>query len=358
MTRMNNHRSYDMKRFSTFLILLALVAGMVFLCGCTSAPQKSETAASNVTAPVKSAETGPKTVLNIGYQPSTHQMAFMTAYSKGWYNETLIPLGIKSVKPFNFPTGAPEMQAMLAGDLDFAYVGSAPFVTAVASGLDAKIIGAVQTQGSDLVLRTGLNYTTPADLKGLKIATFPAGTIQDTILRTWLKEQGLDTTKDVEIIAMGPGDATTAIIAGKVDAVFLPAPAPTTVEAAGAGKVIVHSGEMAKDHACCVLVASGKMIKENPEIVQEILNIHQKATAYNKQNIAEAAGYMASLTGMNASVITRSLEEWDGQWVADPAIIEKSVTGYAAEQQALGYIKKNVTEQDLFDTSFWKKVPQ
>lgn len=348
-----------MKRISTLFILLAVVAGMVFLCGCTSAPQKSDTAASNATAPVKAAETGPKTVMNIGYQPSTHQMAFMTAYSKGWYNETLSPLGIKEVKPFNFPTGAPEMQAMLAGDLDFAYVGSAPFVTAVASGLDAKIIGAVQTQGSDLVLRTGLNYTAPADLKGLKIATFPAGTIQDTILRTWLKEQGLDDTKDVEIVSMSSaGDATTAIIAGKVDAVFLPAPAPTTVEAAGAGKIIVHSGQMAKDHACCVLVASGKMIRENPKLVQEILDIHQKATSYNKQNTAEAAGYMANLTGMKASVITRSLEEWDGQWVADPSIIIKSVTGFASEQKSLGYIKKNVTEQDLFDTSFWQKVPQ
>lgn len=347
-----------MKQTSVLLILLALVAGMVFLCGCTSAPETKEVPAASSAETVKPVETGSKTILSIGYQPSTHQMAFMTAYSKGWYNETLSPLGIKEVKPFNFPTGAPEMQAMLAGDLDIAYVGSAPFVTAVAGGLDAKIIGAVQTQGSDLVLRTGLNYTSPADLKGLKIATFPAGTIQDTILRTWLKEQGIDDMKDLEIVAMGPGDATTAIIAGKVDAVFLPAPAPTTVEAAGAGKIIVHSGEMAKDHACCVLVASGAMIRDHPDIVQEVLNVHQKATAYNKENAGEAAGYMATMTGMNSSVILRSLEEWDGQWVADPSIIVKSVSGYAAEQQALGYIKEKVTEQDLFDTSFWQKVPQ
>lgn len=349
---------YDMKRTFALFIVLAVLVGTIFLCGCTSAPQKTVPAGSNTTAPAAPVETGTKTVLNIGYQPSTHQMAFMTAYSKGWYNETLAPYGIKEVKPFNFPTGAPEMQAMLAGDLDFAYVGSAPFVTAVATGLDAKIIGAVQIQGSDLVLRTGLNYTAPADLKGLKIATFPAGTIQDTILRTWLKEQGLDDTKDVEIIAMGPGDATTAIIAGKVDAVFLPAPGPTTVEQAGAGKIIVHSGQMAPEHACCVLVASGNMIRNHPDIVQSVLSIHQKATEFNKQNTTEAAGYMATMTGMNASIITRSLEEWDGKWIADPNIIIKSVTTFASEQQALGYIKRNVSEQDLFDTTFWAKVGQ
>jgi len=247
------------------------------------------------------------------------------------------------------------MQAMLAGDLDFAYVGAAPFVTAAATGLDGKIIAAAQTQGSSVVLKTGLNYTSPADLKGLTIATFPAGTIQDTILRTWLKEQGLDPEKDVKIVAMGPGDATTAIMAGKVDAVFLPAPSPTTIEEAGAGKIIIHSGEMSPNHVCCVLVASGKMIKEHPEIVAEVLRIHQQATEYNKQNWEEASGYMEEMTAMNTSVIMKSLNEWDGEWVSDPHIIVESVTSYAQDQAALGYIKTPLNADDLIDTSFWDK---
>jgi NitT/TauT family transport system substrate-binding protein len=153
--------------------------------------------------PVVAEDSQSKEIINIGYQPSTHQLAFMTAYQKGYYNETLSPLGVKEVKAFSFPTGAPEIQALLAGDLDFAYVGSAPFVTGVANGLDAKIIAAVNVQGSDLVLKKDLPYSTPADLKGLKIATFPAGTIQDTILRDWLKKNGLDAETDVEIVAMG-----------------------------------------------------------------------------------------------------------------------------------------------------------
>ncbi len=324
------------------------MTGLVLLCGCTGTQK-------NPAAPVQGAA-GEKSVLNIGYQPSTHQMAFMTAYSKGMYNETLAPLGIKEVKAYSFPTGAPEMQAMLAGDLDFAYVGAAPFVTAVATGLDGKIIAAAQTQGSSVVLKSGLNYTSPADLKGLTIATFPAGTIQDTILRTWLKKQGLDPEKDVKIVAMGPGDATTAIMAGKVDAVFLPAPSPTTIEEAGAGKIIVQSGEMEPNHVCCVLVASGKMIREHPDIVTEVLKIHEKATKYNQENWEEAAQYMEQMTAMNTSVIMKSLHEWDGAWVSDPNIIADSVTSYAQDQAALGYIKTPLSGDDLIDTSFWAKL--
>ena len=150
----------------------------------------------------------------------------MTAAEKGWWVEDLAPYGIKEVKDYEFPTGAPEMQAMMAGDLDVAYVGAAPVITALSQGLDAKIIAPVQIQGSNLVLRPEYEYNSPADLKGLKIATFPTGTIQDTLLREWLKQNGLDPEKDVTIIGMGPGDAITAISAKQVAAVFLPHPSP------------------------------------------------------------------------------------------------------------------------------------
>lgn len=343
------------------LIILLLVIGTVLLSGCTSqqgeklpeqgAPVATQKEAAPVTEKLDS-------VLNIGYQPSTHMLAFMTAYSKGWYNESLAPMGIAEVNTYNFPTGAPEMQAMLAGDLDIAYVGAAPFVTAVANGLDAKIIGSVQTQGSDLVIRSGLNYTKPDDLKGLSIATFPAGTIQDTILRMWLKDQGIDADKDLKIVGMGPGDATTAIMAGKVDAVFLATPAATIIEDAGAGKVIVQSGKMSPGHACCVLVASGDLIRNYPQVTEEILKIHQNASEYNRQNSDEAAGYMETMTGLNRSVIMKSLKEWDGQWIADPNLIVKSVDDYAVIQSELGYITTNVTKKDLIDTSFWANIPK
>jgi len=309
-----------------------------------------------VALPVAAEDAKAKDVVNIGYQPSTHQIAFTTAYQKGYYNETLSPLGVKEVKAYSFPTGAPEIQALLAGDIDVAYVGSAPFVTGVANGLHAKIIAAVNTQGSDLVLKKDLPYTSPADLKGLKIATFPAGTIQDTLLRDWLKKNGLDADKDVEIVPLGPGDAITAFLAGKVDAAFLPHPSPVTIEDSGAGKIIVHSGEIEADHSCCVLVATDDVIKNNPEIVEQVLKAHLKATEYNAANQEEAAKYLSELTGLDPSIIQKSFDKWDGQFVSDPAKITTSVENFANVQKDLGYIKNPVSEKELFDTSFWDKV--
>ncbi|MEN6611662.1 MAG: ABC transporter substrate-binding protein [Methanoregulaceae archaeon] len=335
----------SLKVAATLFVAVALVL-VVLTVGCTQTAGTS--GSSNTTSTIKE--------IRIGYQPSTHQMAETTAMAKGWFQQDLTPYGVTNVTDTVFPTGAPEMQAMLAGDIDVAYVGAAPVLSAVSTGLDAKIIAGVNTQGSDLVLRPGLNYTGPASLKGLKIATFQAGTIQDTILRNWLKENNVDPEKDLTITGMGPGDAVTAIVAGKVDGVFLPTPSPSSVVSQGKGTIVLHSGEMYPNHTCCVLVVSGKLIRDHPDIVAQILKTHEKAVAYNEANLDDAAAIFANKTGAKLSDVTASLKEWDGNWNSDPNIIVKPVLDYAAIQYKLGYIKANLTQDQLFDMSIYQKI--
>jgi len=302
------------------------------------------------------AEIDNEKVLRVGYQPSTHQIAFTTALEKGFFMNELQGLGISEIVEYQFGSGAPEMQAMMAGELDFAYVGSPPFITAVSNGLRGKIIASVQTQGSDIVLRSDAPYTDPNDLKGLRIATFTAGTIQDTMLRDWLSSHGINPDTDVEISGMGPGDATTAMLAGKVDAVFLPHPSPVTLTEAGVGRIIVRSGEMIPNHACCVLVASDEMIQKYPEVVAAFLKAHMDGTEYALVHQTEAAETMSAYTGQNPDVIKLSLEVWDGAWVSDPHIIYSSVMEYVDMQENLGYLTEYVTDDKVFDTSFWDKM--
>ncbi|MGA2121236.1 MAG: ABC transporter substrate-binding protein [Methanoregula sp.] len=334
-----------MKSMKIAAIALIAIALLLITAGCTQ--PSATTSTTSTAAPIKE--------LRIGYQPSTHQMAEITAMDKGWWQQDLAPLGVVNVTDTVFPTGAPEMQAMLAGDIDVAYVGSAPVLSAVATGLDAKIVAGVNTQGSDLVVRNDLNYSGPQSLKGLTIATFPAGTIQDTILRNWLMQNNITPDKDVTIKGMNGGDAVTAIAAGKVDAVFLPTPSPSTVVNLGKGKIVVHSGEMYPNHTCCVLVVSGKLIREHPEIVRQIIKTNDKAVAYNEQNLDEAAGIFSNKTGTKLEDVKDSLKEWDGNWASDPNIIINPVLDYARIQYNSGIIKKPLTKDDLFDLSFYQK---
>ncbi len=327
---------------------IALVAIVLLLvtAGCTQ-PTGTTTPVPTV-APIKE--------LRIGYQPSTHQMAEITAMAKGWWQEDLAPFGVVNVTDKVFPSGPPEMQAMLAGELDVAYVGAAPVLSALATGLDAKIVAGVNTQGSDLVVRNDIIYTGPQSLSGRTIATFPPGSIQDTVLRDWLKKNNLTPDKDVFIKGMTPGDAVTAILAGKVDGIFLPTPSPSTVVNQGKGKVVVQSGEMYPNHTCCVLVVSGKLIREHPEIVREIIKTNDKAVAWNQQNLDEAAQIYSTKTGASLADVKASLTEWDGSWASDPNVIVEPVLEYAKIQYELGFIKKPLTKEEIFDLTFYQKA--
>jgi len=322
------------------LAILMLIAGCTQQAGTTTNPSATQ-------APVKE--------LVFGYQPSTHQMAYITAAEKGWWQQDLAPFGVEKISDKVFPSGPSEMAAMQAGELDVAYVGAAPFLTAVATGLDAKIIAGVNTQGSDLVVRNDLDYTGPQSLKGKNIATFAAGSIQDTILRDWLKKNNVTPDTDVTITQMTPGDAVTAIIAGKVDAVFLPTPSPSTIVNEGKGKIVVHSGEMYPNHTCCVLVVSDTLIREHPGIVRQIIKTNDKAVAWNEQNLDEAAAIYTNKTGAKIADVTSSLKDWDGNWNSDPNLIVGPVLDYARIQYDLGYIKKNLVQDDIFDLSFYQK---
>jgi len=282
-------------------------------------------------------------------------MAAITAIDKGWFKDDLAPLGVVNVSDKVFTSGPPEMQAMMAGELDVAYVGAAPVLTALATGLDAKIIAGVNTQGSDLVVRNDLDYKGPQSLSGLTIATFLPGSIQDTILRDWLQKNNLTPDKDVFIKGMSPGDAVTAITAGKVDAVFLPTPSPSTITNQGKGKIVVRSGEMYPNHTCCVLVVSGKLIREHPEIVRQIIATNDKAVAWNAANLDDAAVIYSTKTGAKLADVTASLKEWDGSWASDPNIIVAPVLDYATMEYNLGYIKKPLTKDEIFDLTFYTK---
>ncbi len=322
------------------LIFLAILGAVVVASlGCLSPEEKSE----NITT------------LRIGYQPITHQIAEMVAAEKGWWAEDLKPFGVTEIKEYEFPSGPPEMQAMLAGDLDIAYVGTAPPISAIAQGLDAKIVAAVNLNGSNLVFKPGLTYNGIQSLLGISIGTLPPGSIQDTVMKKWLKDNDVDLSR-VKIIPMSPGDAVTAIEAGKIDGVFLNHPSPAIIELDGKGQSVLASGEMWPNHACCSLVVSGRLIREHPDLVRQIIKTHMRATDYVNANPEDAAKICADKTGQDLKMVEYSMKTWDGKWISDPELQIPSTVEYAKIDYEMNYTQKELTEEDLFDTSFYESV--
>jgi NitT/TauT family transport system substrate-binding protein len=284
-------------------------------------------------------------------------MAEMVAQAKGWWQADLEQFGIKDIKEFPYPAAGPELEAMQAGDLDLAYLCSAPVIRPVSRGLDAKLVAAANINGSNLVLRPDLEYNGAKSLRGLKIGSLPIGTNQDTLLKEWLEKNDVNIS-EVNITAMGPGDAVKAMLEGNIDGFFMPQPTPAIVELANKGKSVLASGEIKPNHACCGIVVSGKLIREEPALVMQIIRTHMNATNYANAHPEEAAEIYSNITGQDLEMVKYSLRTWDGKWVSDPHVLINDTMDFARFQYSLKYIQKMVNQSDLFDTSLYDNLTQ
>jgi len=319
-----------------------------------------------------------KLVIRIGYQPSTHQIAEFIIVEKGWLIEEASKLGYEiEIEEYVFPSGPPEMESFMSGKLDVAYVGATPAIVEVSQALGkgaplAKIVGSVNLAGSALVVRFDFNYTNPESLKGAKVGVFPPGSIQDTILKHWLKLNNLtygppESGADVSIVKGGPQELVEALAAKKVDAVLLPDPAPQILEAKGIGYIAVKSSEMWLNHPCCVLTISDKFISEHRDLAKLIVKLHIKAQKFINEHVNEtieiATKRLSKDWGYNESfvrmVVEKSLVEKVTDLIFPAELSQDTINGimsYAQVLYELGNIPTLPSQSDLFDLSLYNEA--
>jgi NitT/TauT family transport system substrate-binding protein len=138
-----------------------------------------------------------------------------------------------------FTTGLELFQAMVGGSLDMLTTG------AVISNFPARgqgkmfLVNCVEFATAHLWIREDMGVKGFADLKGKRIAT-TTGTTAHVFLDNALRANGIDPTKDVEIVNQRMAEAVTSFIAGAVPAVALWVPFNVTVrdKVPGAKKLV------------------------------------------------------------------------------------------------------------------------
>jgi ABC-type nitrate/sulfonate/bicarbonate transport system substrate-binding protein len=115
--------------------------------------------------------------------------------------------------------GTPRtVQALIAGDLDYAVAGTPAVLRARSQGADVVILGSLSSYSSQRVfVRPESNISSIKDLKGKIIGVTQYGSAGDTFLRAALKKMGLKES-EVTILQMGgtPGVAQ-ALEARKIE---------------------------------------------------------------------------------------------------------------------------------------------
>jgi NitT/TauT family transport system substrate-binding protein len=325
-------------------------------------------------------------IIKFSYQPSDHHLPAFIILSKKWIESEAAKLGYNvTVVEKPFPSGPPQVERFLAGDVDVMYVGAAPAISAVAKYLEAKqagrsipqaiIVAIAQYHGSALVLKSGLNYTGPESLIGKVIATYPPGSIQYTIMINWLKNNGLkpgdlgDPNANIYIKPVsGPQEQVELLSAGKVDAIFTPSPTPEICEIKNIGKIAISSGDMMLNHPCCVLALSREFYENYPELAKLLVKLHVKAERYITENTVEAieigASKLSELWGYNTTftkyVLMKVFTDNKTKIIfnPDPSRAEGGLTMFTNAMYNLGLIKIKPEINDLLNKSIYSEVAE
>ncbi len=317
-------------------------AALLLAAGCSSSspgPTSSGSGSGNT-------DPAPVTV-RLGFLLNITHASALIALKEGYFTNDLGSAG--TLKPTAFSTGTEETTALLAGQLDAAYVGPNPAINAwqKSNGSAIKIVSGAATGGASVVVAKGI--TSATQLKGKTLATPSLGNTQDVALRYWLKQNGLTTTAtgggDTFIKPTTPNSAAvlefkSGQIAGGSE------PAPYDIEMVSDGGTVLVS----EPGVTTLLVVTQSFLSAHPAIVADLIKAQIQANDFIKSNpsAAEAAANaeLASYTGkpLKSSLIAASFKEIT--FTNDPD--ESSLTTDASQAVSLGLLKP-VNLSGIFD---------
>jgi NitT/TauT family transport system substrate-binding protein len=321
-------------------------AALLLAAGCSSSSSSSTTNSTDGTASAAAAAAAPVTV-RLGFLENITHASALVGLKEGFFSSALGSAG--TLKPTAFSTGTEETTAILAGQLDAAYVGPNPAINAwqKSSGTAIKIVSGAATGGASVVVAKGI--TSAAQLKGKTLATPSLGNTQDVALRYWLKQNGVTTTAtgggDASIKPTTPNSAAvlefkSGQIAGGSE------PAPYDIEMVADGGTVLYS----EPGVTTLLVVTQSFLSAHPAIVADLIKAQIQANSFIQSNPAaaqaDANAELATYTGkpLKASLIAAAFKEIT--FTNDPD--ESSLTTDASQAVSLGLLKP-VNLNGIFD---------
>ncbi len=322
----------------------ALVGAALLLAGCSSSSSSSSSSATSSAT----ADSGASPVtVRLGFLTNITHASALVGLKNGYFTKALGSAG--TVKPTAFASGTQETTALLAGQLDVAYVGPNPAINAwqKSNGTAIRVISGSAEGGASLVVKKGI--TGAGQLKGKTLATPSLGNTQDVALRYYLKQNGITTT------TTGGGDAfvkpttpnSAAVLefkSGQIAGGSEPAPYDVEMVQDGGTVLLNEAG------VTTIMVVTQSFLAAHPAVVEDLLKAQIQANDFIKSDPAtaqtDANAELGSFTGkpLKASVVAAAWKEIT--FTNDPD--ESSLTTDASQAVSLGLLKP-VNLKGIFD---------
>jgi NitT/TauT family transport system substrate-binding protein len=285
----------------TLASALAALTVVGALAGCTRADSSTAPAANQ----------GAAGEVRVGFFPNvTHAPALIGVKKDFFKNE----LGATKLTTQTFNAGPEEVNALLGGSLDVAFIGSGPAINAFTKSKGAiQLISGAVSGGAQLVVKPDI--TSVEGLKGKNIATPQLANTQDVALKKFLA--GKQLTGQVKITNLDNPKTLDAFKKGEVDGGWLPEPWASRLVLDAGAKVLVDEKTLwpGGRFPSTVVIVRSEFLQQHPDTVRALLKGELAAIDWAKANPADAK-----------TVVNGALKELAGSTLS-PAVLDRAFSG-------------------------------
>lgn len=229
--------------------------------------------------------------VKMGYLPITACLPYFAGENQDYFKDE----GIK-VEPVRFEASKDMMDALLQGQVDVvtSAASSLAFIVDEKTPDQFKVFG-INTNGTEnplnvLMVKANSPITSVSELKGKKIGSFP-GIQATTLLKRYLRSQGLDPEKDVQIQEIKQELHLQALDSGQIDAILTYEPNATIAKTRGIAKVLAYdpfSQVSVNPYPTGVFAVSEKFLEAHPTEARRFITAHDEAMEYTDSHQTEA----------------------------------------------------------------------
>lgn len=269
--------------------------------------------------------------VKIGYLPITDAAPLLVAHSRKLYQAE----GLTTEQPRLFRSWAQIVEAFLARQVNVIHV---LFPTSIwiryGRNFPAKIVAWNHTNGSALTVLPDIEN--PRELGGKTIAVPFWYSIHNLVLQQLLQRNGLKIVRkakdapiasnEVNLVVLPPPDMVSALANKSIGGYIVAEPFNAAAENLKTGRVLRFTGDVWKNHACCVVFVHEEDIRQRKQWTQRVVNALVKAQLWSRSNRSEVARILSKDGGKYTPhplpVLQRALTYYDRNFYKKDGAIE------------------------------------
>ena len=259
--------------------------------------------AGSMLLPKKAFSSSAKGTLQVGYLPITDATPLLIAHALGYFTEE----GVRVERPVMVRSWKVLTESFLAGKFDLTHMlFPIPVWMRFKQNIPVKVLMWNHTNGSAVTVDGRSDITGFKDLAGRQIAVPSWYSMHNLILQMGLRAKGLTPVikprsaglgpREVNLFVMAPPEMPSALLGRKIDGFIVAEPFNALAQLKLKARIMRFSGDMWKNHPCCVVVTREDFAAGNTGTVQKAVKAIVRAQLWCARNPGETA-YLLSREG-------------------------------------------------------------